>query len=138
MMEEKLEGLTRPGKVAIKPGYVFRRSDPAIVGIDVLGGTLRPGFKLMKKDGERIGTVKELQEEQESVSEAEMGDELALSITGPLVGRQIKEGDILYVDVPAKEMATLREISGMLSEDEVGVMSEIIKIKQKKDPRYGE
>lgn len=33
-----LEGYIRPGKFTLKPGYVFRRSHPAIVGVDVLGG----------------------------------------------------------------------------------------------------
>ncbi len=134
---EKLEGLNRPGKVSIKPGYVFRNNDPAIVGVDVLGGILKPDFPLMNKEGENIGYVKELQEQQQSVSKAETGDELALSIQGPTVGRQIKEGDVLYVDIPSEEMVKLKELSDMLSEDEKGVMEEIISIKEEENPTYG-
>lgn len=134
---EKLKDLKRPGKVSIKPGYVFRNNNPAIVGVDVLGGIIKPNFPLMNKEGERIGVVKEIQEKKQSISKAETGDELALSIKGPTVGRQIKEGDVLYVDVPSEEMVKLKELSDMLSEDEKGVMNEIISIKEEKNPRYG-
>lgn len=134
---EKLEGLTRAGKVAIKPGYVFRSSQPAIVGVDVLGGTLEPGFQLMNKDGKKVGTIQEIQSEQETVSEARVGDELAFSISGPTVGRQIKEGDVLYVDIPDDQIVKLKDLSDMLPEDEIGVMKEIISIKKKKNPAYG-
>lgn len=134
---EKLEGLKRPGKLSIKPGYVFRKSQPAIVGVDVLGGVIEPGFPLMNKNGERVGVTKEIQSEQKTVSKAETGDELAISIEGPTVGRQIKEGDVLYVDVPSQEMSKLKEILDMLSDDEKGLMEEITSIKKEKDPGYG-
>lgn len=134
---EKLEGLTRAGKFSIKSGYVFRKSKPAIVGVDVLGGLLRPGFPVMDKKGEKIGVIREMQKEKENVSKAETGDELALSIEGPTVGRQIKEGDVLYVDVPSEEMAKLNDLSDMLSEDEISIMEEIMSIKQKENPAYG-
>ncbi len=134
---EKLEGLKRAGKVSIKSGYVFRKSQPAIVGVDVLGGIVRPGFPLMNKDGKKVGVLKEIQSEQESLSEAETGDELAISIDGPTVGRQIKEGDVLYVDIPSQDMKELKEISDMLSDDEISVMKEINSIKQENNPAYG-
>lgn len=137
ILAEKLEGLVRAGKISIKPGYMFRRSQPAIVGVDVLGGILRPGFPLMNKKGEEVGEIKEIQSEQETIPEAEAGDELAFSIKGPTVGRQIKEGDVLYVDIPSEQVRKLKELSDMLSEDEVRVMEEIISIKQKREPTYG-
>lgn len=134
---KKLEGLARPGKASIKPGYVFRNCDPAIVGVDVLGGIIEPGVYLMNKDGKKIGTLKEIQSEQESVPKAETGDELALSIEGPTIGRDIREGDVLYVDISNQQMKELKDISDMLTEDEKQVMEEIISIKQEKNPMYG-
>jgi translation initiation factor 5B len=134
----QLEGFTRPGKFALKPGYVFRRSKPAIVGVDVLGGILKPKFPVMRKDGHRVGIIREIQREQETVSEAKMGDELAVSMEGPIMGRHINEGDVLYVDVPRDQVIALkRDLKDMLSGDELGVLDEIIAIKQRKDPTYG-
>ncbi|KXB05300.1 translation initiation factor IF-2, partial [candidate division MSBL1 archaeon SCGC-AAA382A03] len=137
IIRKRLKGLKRPGKVSIKSGYVFRKSKPAIVGVDVLGGVVEPDFPLMNKEGKNIGVIKEIQSKQENVSKAKTGDEVALSIQGPTVGRQIKEGDVLYVDVPSEQMIELKELSNMITEDEKGVMEEIISIKQEKDPTYG-
>ncbi|KXB01543.1 translation initiation factor IF-2, partial [candidate division MSBL1 archaeon SCGC-AAA261D19] len=138
IQSERLEGLIRPGKFVIKRGYIFRRSNPAIVGVDVLGGILKPGFPVMRKDGERVGTIREIQEEQKTLPEATAGDELAVSLKGPVVGRQVKGGDVLYVDVPRDHMISLKkDLSDLLPGDELSVMEEIIQIKQKKDPTYG-
>ncbi len=133
-----LEGYIRPGKFALKLGYVFRRSRPAIVGVDVLGGVLRPKYPVIRKDGRQVGTIRELQKEKKSVKEAKLGDELAISIDGAVVGRNLEEGDVLYTDVPKDQVLALkRELKELLSGDELAVLDEIIAIKQREDPMYG-
>ena len=135
---KRLEGYFRPGKFALKPGYVFRRSRPAIVGVDVLGGVLKPKYPLMRKDGRSVGTIRELQKEKKSVQEAKLGDELAVSIEGGVVGRNLQEEDVLYVDVPRNHVLALkRELRDLLSGDELAVLDEIIAIKQREDSTYG-
>jgi translation initiation factor 5B len=135
---ERLEAFIRPGKFALKPGYVFRRSHPAIVGVDVLGGILKPRYPLMRKDGRKAGVIHELQREKKTIPEAKRGDEVAVSIEGVIVDRHIKEGETLYVDVPRDHVLALRtELRDLLSGDELAVLDEIIAIKQKKDPTYG-
>ncbi len=135
---KRLEVYIRPGKFALKPGYIFRRSHPAIVGIDVLGGVLRPKYPLMRRDGRSVGTIRELQKEKRSVQEAKLGDELAISIEGGVVGRNVQEGDVLYTDVPREHVIALkRDLRGLLSGDELAVLDEIIAIKQREDPTYG-
>src|SRR3990170_1526068 len=44
-----------PAKILFLPEYVFRASKPAIFGIRVLAGRIRPGMPLMRDDGKRIG-----------------------------------------------------------------------------------
>ncbi|MDD1725639.1 MAG: translation initiation factor IF-2, partial [Euryarchaeota archaeon] len=100
--KKRYETIVRPGKIKILPGFVFRQSKPAIVGIQVLGGTLRNGVSFVREDGVRVGTLKGIQERGENVSEIREGKEVAVSIDGPTVGRQINEGDVLYVEVPEK------------------------------------
>ncbi len=135
---KRLEGYFRPGKFVLKPGYVFRRSHPAIVGVDVLGGVLKPKYPLMRKDGRSVGTIRELQKEKRPLQEAKLGDELAVSIEGGVVGRNLREGDVLYVDVPGDHVLILkRELGDLLSGDELAVLDEIIAIKQREDPTYG-
>jgi translation initiation factor 5B len=135
---KRLEAYIRPGKFALKPGYIFRRSRPAIVGVDVLGGVFRPKFPLMRKDGRPAGTIRELQKEKKSVQQAKLGDELAVSIEGGVIGRNVEEGDVLYVDVPRDHVLALkRDLRDLLSGDELAVLDEIIAIKQREDPTYG-
>ena len=135
---KRLEGHVRPAKIALKPGYVFRRSNPAIVGVDVLGGVLRTKVPLIQKDDKLIGTVREMQKEKKSVREAKIGDELAISIDGPMVGHHVHEGDVLYTDVPRNHVLILkRDLRDLLSGDELAVLDEIISVKQRKNSTYG-
>jgi len=135
---KRLENFIRPGKFALKLGFVFRRSHPAIVGVDVLGGVIRPKYPVMRKDGRRVGIIREIQRERKTVPEAKLGDELAVSIEGAIVDRHIKEGDVLYVDIPRDHVIALKtELKDLLSGDELAVMDEIIAIKQREDPTYG-
>lgn len=135
---KELEQLIRPGKIRIIPGYVFRRSNPAIVGVEVLGGVIKPGYPLMREDGKRIGTIHQIQDRGKTVQEARAGMAVAISIRGHvLVGRHIDEGDVLYTDIPEKHaIMWLTKYKSELSNDEKVVLKEIIKIKRKQNPTY--
>jgi len=137
-LAEELSRLVMPAKIQILPGFVFRRSDPAIVGIKVLGGILRPGVPLIRVDGRRVGRVMQIQSRGQSVKEARQGDEVAISIEGSImVGRHIKEGDILYTDVPLQHALTIiNKYASMLAPDVLEVLREIAKVKSSEDPSY--
>ena len=66
---KELDKITRPCKIEIMNGYVFRQSNPAIVGVTVTSGTLRSGMRLMK-NGKAITIVRGIQHEKENISEA--------------------------------------------------------------------
>lgn len=123
----ELSKLILPGKIRLLPGYVFRRSDPAIVGVVVLAGRVRRGYPLMTRDGKRIGEIMQIQEHKKPLSEAVKGQEVAISIRGKaMVGRQIKEGDVLYVDVPLDHAEkVLEKFVNELSEEEVAMLKQI-------------
>jgi len=128
----ELSKLIFPGKIKILPGYVFRRSDPAIVGIKVLSGRIKPGYPLMKANGKRVGEILQIQEHGENLQEATTGMEVAISIRGNImIGRQVKEGEILYVDVPLEHAERLESLEEALSEEERGLLKEIREIKVK-------
>ena len=135
---KELEQLIRPGKIRIIPGYVFRRSNPAIVGVEVLGGIIKPGYPLMREDGKRIGTIHQIQDRGKTVQEARAGMAVAVSIRGHvLVGRHINEGDVLYTDIPERHAVLwLTKYKSELSDDEMLVLKEIVKIKRKQNPTY--
>ncbi len=118
-----------PGKIKILPQYIFRMSKPAIVGVRVLAGRIRPGQPLMRADGREIGRIKSIRSGEESLREARMGKEVAIAMDNVTVGRQIKGEDILFVDMPEEHARELRKME--LSLDEREVLDELIKIKRK-------
>ncbi|MHA1238529.1 MAG: translation initiation factor IF-2 [Candidatus Odinarchaeia archaeon] len=132
-----MSALTRPGKFKILPGYVFRHSKPAIVGVAVLGGQITTKVDLINENGEKVGTILQIQDKGENVQRAIKGQSVAVSIKGPIVGRQINENDILYVDVPESQVKLLyKKFREYLTDDELEVLDELIAIKRKTTPYW--
>ncbi|MFX0089541.1 MAG: translation initiation factor IF-2 [Promethearchaeota archaeon] len=135
---EALKTAVKPGKVKIIPEYIFRQSKPAIVGVNVLGGQMVSKVYLIKQDGSRVGLVLQIQDKGETVASAKAGQAVAISIKGATVGRQINEDDVLYVDVPEKDVKLFKErFKDELSVDELEVLDELIEIKRKASPMWG-
>ncbi|HNY34015.1 MAG TPA: translation initiation factor IF-2 [Methanothrix soehngenii] len=138
MEQERLEAVIRPGAVRILPDCVFRQSKPAVVGVQVIGGIVRTQVNLMREDGANVGVIKGIQAHNENQGSATVGQEVAISIDGPTVGRQIHEGDILYVNIPEKHARIVElELKPKLAEDEREVLENFLEIKRKKDPFWG-
>jgi translation initiation factor 5B len=134
-----LDKLVLPAKFKILPGYVFRRSDPVIVGVEVLGGILRAKSPVMDSEGRPIGEIQQIQDNKKPVEQVSKGSEVAVSIKGNVtIGRQIDEGDILYTNVPKEDLEILlTKYSDLVTDDMKEVIKEIIAIKRAKDPTYG-
>jgi len=90
----------------------------------------------MKDDGRLIGRIKGIQSDNKSVDEAVQGEEVAISIDGATVGRQIKGEDILYTDIPESDAKKLGEMN-VLNIDEKDVLNKIFEIKRKTEKFWG-
>jgi translation initiation factor 5B len=136
--QQKFEQVVMPAKIRILPHCVFRQSNPAVVGVRVLGGTLRTGVYLVTRDGKRVGHLKSMQANQENIREAEAGAEVAVSIEGATVGRQINVEDDLLVDLPEKHVKVLEmEMLPHLPISTQEVLLEFTSMKRKGDPFWG-
>ena len=92
----------------------------------------------MREDGAVIGTVKGVQMNGENVGSATVGKEVAVSVDGPTVGRQIHEGDILHVNIPERHVKIIEaELKQRFSEDELEALEKFLDIKRSKDPFWG-
>lgn len=129
--------LVRPCKFAILKGYIFRQNNPAIVGVEIEVGQIKTGDPLMSSEGKCLTSVKSMQDGKENVSVAEQGKQLAMSMEGVTVGRQIDEGDFLYSDIPEEDFKKLKELKQHLSKMEINVLKEITEIKRKQNPVWG-
>lgn len=133
---EQRENLVYPGKLLFLENHTFRQKNPAIIGVRVLGGRVHVGQKLMSLDGTQLGQVRSLRtRDSEDVKEAKQGDEVALALQGPTVGRQINELDELYVDIPERHASRLRKIE--LTSRESEILEEITKLHRKNDHYWG-
>jgi translation initiation factor 5B len=133
--ESKRKEITFPFKLLVMPGNIFRISKPAIFGVRVLGGTLRTKAGVMRQDGKNLGSIKSIRTGEKSLSEAKQGEEVAVSIDEITIGRQLKEGDILYSDINERDYRALKEEN--LSVDENIIMDEIRNIRKKDNPFWG-
>jgi translation initiation factor 5B len=124
--KELLESATYPVKVKLIPGFVFRKSKPAVVGVEVIEGVLKSPCPLMNENGERRGKIKEIQDKNETIPTAEAGQEVAVSIHGVTIGRQVKEGDVLYSHIPLEKIYELEK-----EVEEKELINKIKKIKKR-------
>ena len=132
----EFEKMVKPGKIRILEGYVFRRAKPAIVGVEVLAGRIKPKYSLIRaEDGEEVGEIQQIQEKGKALPEAKQGMQVAISLDKPTVGRHIFENDVLYVKVPEAHAKTLlKEFVDRLSPDEQEALNEYVNLMRKKIP----
>src|SRR3989338_2708232 len=128
--------LARPCKIQILHGYTFRQSNPAVVGVEVVAGTLKAGVSLMKKDGNALTEAKSIQHEQETIEKAEKGKRVAVSFPNVTVGRQIHEEDILYSAIPEEHFKKYKEFKRLLTQEEIEVLKEIAEIMRRQNPMW--
>jgi translation initiation factor 5B len=136
--KKRFEEIIRPGKVKYLPNCTFRQSHPAVIGVQVMGGCIKPGETLIKPDGSKVGEIKQIQERNTNIALATVGKEVAISIEGPTAGRQINEGDVYYVEVPESHSKVLEfELKNTIKQDELEVLTELLTMKRKNNPFWG-
>jgi translation initiation factor 5B len=137
--EEEFEALVKPGKVTVLPNCIFHRAKPLVVGVEVLGGRLKPKVMLMRKeDGSDLGEVDQIQDQGKAIPEAKVGMQVAISMDKPIAGRHVFEKDVLYVKVPEKDAkALLTTHADDLTADEQEVLKEYIALMRKKTLFWG-
>ncbi len=128
--EKVLSVAVFPAEILVLPEFIFRRSDPAIVGVEVLRGKIRPRYPLINENGKRVGTILDIQYEGNRILEATAGQRVAISIKGGIVGRNVKEGKKLYTEVSEFEDEKARSIYfSKMDEDEKELYRRILWIR---------
>ncbi len=135
--ERQKVSLPPVGKIKILPGHVFRRSNPSIVGIEVLAGKIKKDIYLINEKGKIVGRILSIQHEKKSLEEAKKGDKVAISIEDGVVGRNIEEGDILYTYITEQDFRNYKEKKDILDEETKQILREISSIFRKENPAWG-
>lgn len=133
--KEVADTVIKPGRIQLLPDCTFRQSKPAVVGVKVIGGIVKTNLDLVALDGTIVGKVKGIQSSGENISQAKVGMEVAMAIEGPTVGRQIKEGDTLFVNVPERHAKRMEnEINDSLTADELETLEAFLEIRRRGNP----
>jgi translation initiation factor 5B len=139
--EQVLDKIIRPSRFRILEDHTFRQSSPAVVGVEVMAGTLKRNSYITKwEDGSptRTGRLKSIQDEGEDIDELRAGERAAVSIDGPTVGRQIEEGDELWTELPEKHAKILeQELREDIPSDEIEALTQYLEKHRKIDPFWG-
>jgi translation initiation factor 5B len=139
--ETVLDKIVRPARVQILPDHVFRQSNPAVVGVEVLSGTLTNNTHVGRFEGNeftRLGQLSGIQNQGEDVTAARAGERVSVAIDGPTVGRQIDEGDELWVDLPEKHAKILeQELTDEIPADELEALQGFLDNHRRRDPFWG-
>jgi translation initiation factor 5B len=133
--EASRKQIVYPGKVLVLRDHIFRVSKPAIVGVRVLAGRVRPGQELLRNDGRPVGKVRSLRSGERALPEARAGSELAMAIEGATVGRQFDVEEVLYVDIPESHVKELDRAD--LNLDEREALDKVKEIRRRLDPFWG-
>ncbi|MBI2040566.1 MAG: translation initiation factor IF-2 [DPANN group archaeon] len=134
---QNVQSLIWPCKLRVLKGYVFRASKPAIFGVEVLAGKLKTKASFLTKDGKEVGEVNGIQIEKENANELAAGKQGAISVAGVTIGRQIGEGDFIYVAMHEENFRKLKEHKELLKKEEIDVLKDIAEIKRKIKPTWG-
>jgi translation initiation factor 5B len=136
-MEAEFESLTKPGKIKVLKEFVFRRSEPAIFGVEVLAGVIKPGVRLLNRDGKTVGTISQIQDRGISVPEALVGSKVAVSVREAVFGRHIHGDEILYVQLPERDARLLlQKYADMLDRDSLSALNETVEIMRVANPLW--
>jgi translation initiation factor 5B len=137
-VKAELEILVRPCKAKVLPGFIFRRSKPAVVGVEILTGRLKPKWPLIASSGKKLGDVQRIQDKGNDLQEAIVGMQVAVSIEDAVVGRNIAEGDVVYADVPERHLKTLvTKFPTELTDGDQETIKELIQLKRHENPVWG-
>jgi len=137
IQREKLMKLATICKLKILPQYIFHNSNPAVFGVKVEAGKLKPQTLLINKEGEEIAKVKDIQEEKNKVQQAEQGQEVAISLPGINFERQLAETQELYSNISAYQFQEFKKNKDLLTKDEIQILQKIAQIKRKQKPTWG-
>jgi translation initiation factor 5B len=139
--KQVLDKIARPARFRVLEDHTFRQSNPAVVGVEVMSGTLKRNSQVVKWESEkptRVGMLKSIQDEGEDIDRLRAGNRAAVSIDGPTVGRQIKEGDELWSELPEKHAKILeQELRDDIPSDEIEALSQYLEKHRKRDPFWG-
>ncbi len=133
--EDTAKGLSElilPAKASMMPDFIFRNSNPAVFGVHVDLGTLYPKVPLITQKGKKVRRIHQIQDKGKTLDKADKDSEVAISIRGIEVGKDIEKDEVLFVSVPESHVRQLMgKFIDELTTDQKEVLREYILLMRK-------
>lgn len=133
---KKLNELPNISKIEILD-FIFRNTSPAIFGVAIKGGILKQDAEMINSMDKKIGRIKTIQHEKDTMHQAEKGKEVAISIPGVNFERQLVVGEFLYSNLSEYQFRKFKEYKDLLTSEEKSVLQEIALVKRKENDTWG-
>jgi len=140
--EDTAKGLSElilPAKMKMLPEFIFRNSDPAVFGVRIEAGTLYPKVPLITDNGKRVRRVHQIQDKGQTIEKAPNGSEVAISIRGIEIGRDLEKDEILHVNIPESHVRQLmgKFIDELTTDQKEALKDFIILMRKVNHPWWG-
>lgn len=133
---QKLNELPNICKIRILD-FVFRNTSPAIFGVAVEGGVLTQELEMINSLDKKIGRVKTIQENKDTMKQAEKGKEVAISLPGVNFERELKVGEYLFSNLSEFQFRKFKEYKDLLTSEEKSILQEIAQVKRRENQTWG-
>ncbi len=137
LKREKITGLAPICKLKILPQYVFHNSNPAVFGIKVETGKIKPKTPLINSQGKSIAKIKAIQDKNQKIEQAIENQEVAISLPGIMFDRQLADETYLYSDISEPQFRQFKNNKTLLTQNEIQTLQEIAQIKRKEKVTWG-
>jgi len=140
--EDTAKGLSElilPAKISMMPDFIFRNSNPAVFGVHVDLGTLYPRVPLITQDGKKVRRIHQIQDKGKTLEKANRDEEVAVSIRGIEVGKDIEKDEVLYVSVPESHVRQLlgKFVNELTTDQKTALREYIVLMRKSTHPWWG-
>ncbi|MFX0059089.1 MAG: translation initiation factor IF-2 [Candidatus Heimdallarchaeota archaeon] len=134
-----LSELVLPAKLKMLPDFIFRNSNPAVFGVHVEAGTLLPKVPLITDKGKKVRRIHQIQDKGKTLEKANKDSEVAVSIRGIEIGKDLGKDELLFVSVPESHVRQLMgKFINELTDDQKEALREyIILMRKSTHPWWG-
>ena len=92
---------------------------------------------MINENGEKIGKIKDVQENNQKVIEAHQGKEVAISIPGIMFDRLLGNLEYLYSDLNENQFKKFKDNKELLTSEEIKTIQKIAEIKRREKVTWG-
>ena len=112
--------------------YIFRNFKFVVYDVSEEAGTLKPKVRLITNEAKKVGRIHQIQYKGQNLDKEEKDTEVAISIRGLEIGKDIGKDETLFVSLPESHVRQLMaRFLNELTSDQKDALREYIQLRRK-------